>query len=85
MSVDLRGPKPIPGSSGAAGGGGFSSERLRKARLSAGLSRPELARLSGVSYRTISLVERGRRVPRFSTLRCLAEALEVEVGYFFEE
>lgn len=55
---------------------------LRRRR---GCSQAELAKLSGVSRKSIGLIENGRRNPRGSTLRCLAEALGVEVGYFFGE
>jgi predicted ATPase len=47
-------------------------------RSSAGLSQEELADASGVSASTISDIERGvSRAPRYSTLRTLADALEM--------
>lgn len=48
---------------------------LRAARKAAGLSQPELSRLSGVKQATISEVERGLRDPRFSTLVKLADVI----------
>lgn len=52
---------------------------LRKLRVLAGLSQPELHQRSGVAQNTISELERGARTARPATLRKLAEALEVEV------
>jgi transcriptional regulator with XRE-family HTH domain len=56
------------------------AETLRKLRLEKGLSRPELARRSGVSDITIYVAETRRRDLRISTIRALAEALEVPMG-----
>jgi len=51
---------------------------LRRYREGAGLSQAELAERAGVSWRTISDLERGvKQAPRRSTLRLLAEALAV--------
>jgi len=41
-----------------------------------GLSQEELGRLAGVSYATISRLERGLRVPQKSTLAAIENALE---------
>lgn len=60
-------------------------EELRRIRKLRGLSQVDLAALSGVSQYTITEVETGRREPRPSTLRKLAEALDVEVADFFRE
>src|SRR5689334_10470565 len=49
---------------------------LKRFRLAAGLSQEALAELAGLSWRTISDLERGvKQGPRGSTLRLLAEAL----------
>src|SRR5690348_7907549 len=49
---------------------------LRRFRLAADLSQEDLAERAGVSWRTISDLERGvKQAPRRSTLRLLAEAL----------
>ena len=49
---------------------------IRKRRESLGLSQEELGRLAGVSYATISRLERGLRVPQKSTLAAIENALE---------
>ena len=49
---------------------------LRRSRLAAGLSQEALAERAGLSWRTISDLERGvKHGPRGSTLRLLADAL----------
>jgi transcriptional regulator with XRE-family HTH domain len=58
-------------------------EELRRIRRMRGLSQQDLAALSGVSQFTITEVETGRREPRPSTLRKLAEALDIEVAELF--
>src|SRR2546430_15047907 len=52
--------------------------RLRRARITAGLSQEELAERSGVSVRAISDLERGRtRRPYPRSIRLLASALRL--------
>lgn len=52
---------------------------LRHLRQSAGLSQMELANRAGVSLRGISDLERGvRRAPHLTTVRLLADALELD-------
>jgi transcriptional regulator with XRE-family HTH domain len=54
---------------------------IRRFRLRAGLSQEELAEKTGVSVRTISDMERGRRhLPRPETLRLLADGLELSAA-----
>ena len=53
---------------------------IRKRRESLGLSQEELGRLAGVSYATISRLERGLRVPQKSTRAAIEAALEKEEG-----
>jgi transcriptional regulator with XRE-family HTH domain len=60
-------------------------ETLRELRRRRGWSQKDLADSSGVGQDTISGIESGRHEPRPSTLRKLAEALEVEVADFFRE
>jgi transcriptional regulator with XRE-family HTH domain len=58
-------------------------ETLKEFRRQKGLSQKDLADISGVGQDTISGIESGRHEPRPSTLRKLAEALDVEVADFF--
>lgn len=54
---------------------------LREIRLRRGLSQADLSAMTGVAEFTISEIESGKRTnPRPSTLRKLAQALEVEVA-----
>lgn len=58
-------------------------EELRRIRKLRGYSQRELAIRSGVDPVTISRVETGARDPHPSTLRKLAQALDVEIADFF--
>lgn len=60
-------------------------ERLRAIRESRGLSLRSLARLSGLSVNTISLIERGENSPTVSSLHRLAAALDSSITDFFHE
>jgi transcriptional regulator with XRE-family HTH domain len=60
-------------------------ETLREFRRQKGWSQKDLAEASGIGQDTISGIERGQHEPRPSTLRKLAEALDVEVADFFRE
>jgi transcriptional regulator with XRE-family HTH domain len=60
-------------------------ETLREFRRQKGWSQKDLADESGVGQDTISGIERGQHEPRPSTLRKLADALDVEVADFFRE
>jgi transcriptional regulator with XRE-family HTH domain len=60
---------------GAAGVQTRFGERLRARRLAAGLSQEALAFSSGLHRTEISLLERGGRDPRLSTVVRLAAAL----------
>lgn len=55
---------------------GFGSV-LRRLRRRTGLSQEALASRAGLSQDAISLLERGRREPRMTTLRLLAEAMNL--------
>src|SRR3954452_25389322 len=50
-------------------------DELRRLRRSAGLSQETLAQRAGLSAEAISLLERGRRTPRMTTMRLLADAM----------
>jgi transcriptional regulator with XRE-family HTH domain len=57
---------------------------LREIRLRRGLSQADLSAMTGVAEFTISEIESGKRAnPRPSTLRKLAQALEVEVAELY--
>jgi transcriptional regulator with XRE-family HTH domain len=64
---------------------GGAVEALRRLRKRKGLTQQELAKHAGVSQYTITEIETGRRDPRPSTLRKLANALDVEVADLFQE
>ncbi len=57
-------------------------EMLRHARELKGLTLQQLADKTGLDIATISLLERKPRDPKISSLRKLADALEVSVGFF---
>lgn len=52
-------------------------DELRRYRKHAGLSQAALAERAGLSTEAVSLLERGRRSPRASTIRLLADALQL--------
>lgn len=51
--------------------------RIRKTRAAQGLSLEQLARLTGISGPALSLIETGKRDPRLTTLKRIADALRV--------
>jgi transcriptional regulator with XRE-family HTH domain len=53
--------------------------RLREVRESLGYSQRDLSQMSGVTQATISHIENGVGKPRPSTLRRLADAMDVDV------
>ena len=67
----------------------MDTEALRKnlpeLRIRKGWSQEDLGRKANVRADTVSSIERGKHSPRPSTLRRLAEALDVEVADFFRE
>jgi len=60
-------------------------ERIRRQRMKSGLKSMELAEKSGLSPGFISQMERNLVNPSISTLKKIADALDVPVGSFFEE
>ena len=61
-------------------------EKIRKARISAGLSQEELAKAIGVSLRTVTNYETEHRVPRkIETYGKIAEALNIDVNYLMSD
>lgn len=57
------------------------AERLKEARLAAGLTRPELAEKSGVSKNTIFQVEHAMHIPNLYTIVALTDALGVSLDW----
>ena len=56
------------------------SENVKEFRCKKGLSKADLARISGVSYRTIEFIEKGKiDNPTLKTLKALSMSLEVSV------
>ena len=51
--------------------------RIRETRAGQGLSLEQLARLTGISAPALSLIETGKRDPRLTTLKRIADALRV--------
>jgi transcriptional regulator with XRE-family HTH domain len=51
--------------------------QIREARVAQGLSLEQLARLTGISAPALSLIETGKRDPRLTTLKRIADALRV--------
>ena len=60
-------------------------DTVKEIRRRKGWSQKDLAEESGIGQDTISGIESGRHEPRPSTLRKLADALDVEVADFFRE
>jgi transcriptional regulator with XRE-family HTH domain len=58
----------------------YIGEHLKDARVRAGLTQQELADKSGLTQTTVARVERDAVQPEVSTLRKLAEALDVSIG-----
>jgi transcriptional regulator with XRE-family HTH domain len=52
-------------------------KQIREARASQGLNLEQLARLTGISGPALSLIETGKRDPRLTTLKRIADALRV--------
>lgn len=63
----------------------FSETPLRRIRKGKRLSVPMLARLAGVTEKTVYNIEKGLRQGNSETLRKLAKALEVNVNELYEE
>ncbi|MEX0759364.1 MAG: helix-turn-helix transcriptional regulator [Tistlia sp.] len=59
--------------------------RIRERRILLGLTQQRLAEMIGVTYQQAHKYERGINRVSAGRLYELAQALEVEVGYFFDE
>lgn len=61
------------------------AETVKAARKAQALSQEELAKRSGVSFRTIWNLENGFSVPRGGTLRGIADALDLDISALTSE
>ena len=70
-------------------GNGFEEvnlpERIRKARLDAGLSQTDLGNAIGLSDKSISAYEKGRATPPLSKLKGISEETHRPLQYFTGE
>lgn len=57
-------------------------ERIKAARLKAGITQEELAAKLNITYQSIGQWERGKRTPKPQTLKRIADALGVPVSEF---
>lgn len=57
-----------------------AGKRIRETRSAQGLSLEQLARLTGISAPALSLIETGKRDPRLTTLKRIADALRVSLA-----
>jgi transcriptional regulator with XRE-family HTH domain len=58
--------------------------RLKEVRNAQGLSIRALARISGLNFNTLSLIENGKTSPNVNTLQQIALALKIPITVFFE-
>ena len=54
--------------------------KLRQLRISQGLTQDELSRLSGVSLKTITNMERGKHLPKLETMLKITKTLSVDLA-----
>ena len=59
-------------------------KRLRELRTSRGLSIRLLAKISGLNFNTLSLIENEKTSPNVSTLQRIATAMHIPITSFFE-
>lgn len=59
------------------------AERIKYLRTSRGLSQAQLAKAAKVSQPTIAQIETGKKDPSVSTLRKIAQSLDVELAALF--
>ena len=58
----------------------YAGKRIRETREAQGLSLEQLARLTGISGPALSLIETGKRDPRLTTLKRIADALRAPLA-----
>lgn len=59
--------------------------RIRQRRIMLGLTQQEMARLLGITYQQAHKYERGINRVSAGRLYCIANALHVDLGYFYED
>ena len=79
MSMTAHLPLPVANATALVG------RRIRRAREAASLSQGQLAEAIDRNQATVSYWESGRRSPDIEDLVALADALDVEVSFFFED
>lgn len=57
-----------------------AGRRIREIRAAQGLNLEQLARLTGISAPALSLIETGKRDPRLTTLKRIADALRAPLA-----
>lgn len=62
-----------------------AGHRIREARAAQGLSLEQLARLTGISAPALSLIETGKRDPRLTTLKRIADAFRLPLAKLVAE
>lgn len=62
-----------------------AGKRIREVRGAQGLSLEQLARLTGISAPALSLIETGKRDPRLTTLKRIADALRHPLAAFIAD
>lgn len=60
-------------------------EKVKEARLALNLSQVELAKITGISERSLYTYEQLGTIPRMSNVQKLAEALKVTASYLLDE
>ena len=63
----------------------YIGERLKRQRTRRALTQAELAERAGVTTATVARIERDEIEPRMTTLRKLAQALEVDPAELVED
>lgn len=56
---------------------------IKKVRVRKGINQSELAKLSGISNVTISIIEKNATIPNLKTLHKIADVLEVNPVLFY--
>lgn len=59
--------------------------RMREIRKKMKISQSQLAEVTHIDYGSISMYERGRRMPTFANLAALSAVLNVSVGWLIGE